>query len=49
MADEQGHRLTSVEQTSEGEELEIYVTDGWVRAEVLEKGKEAYHGNRERT
>ena len=49
VADEQGHRLTSVEQTSEGEELEIYVTDGWVRAEVLEKGKEAYHGNRERT
>ena len=49
VADEQGHRLTSVEQTSEGEELEIYVTDVWVRAEVLEKGKEAYHGNRERT
>ena len=49
VADEQGHRLTSVEQTSEGEELEIYVTDGWIRAEVLEKGKEAYHGNRERT
>lgn len=49
VADEQGHRLTSVEQTSKGEELEIYVTDGWIRAEVLEKGKEAYHGNRERT
>lgn len=39
IADESGRTVTSIDDVSEGERLKVYVTDGYIRAEVAGKEK----------
>jgi len=39
IADENGRTVTSIDDVSEGERLKVYVTDGYIRAEVAGKEK----------
>ena len=39
IADENGRTVTSIDEVSEGEMLKVYVTDGYIRAEVAGKEK----------
>ena len=36
MTDSEGKRIYSAAQTGKGEELTIYVSDGWIRAQVTD-------------